>query len=214
MYVKVCGLTTAEAAVVAVEAGADAVGVVVSASSPRHLTADAARTVVAAARQAAATRPLDVVLVTAELSADEAVRSARSIGADVVQLHGSRYTADDFRTVVASGLRLWRATSLDDAPDLTVGAHGEDVLLLDAPRPGSGERWDPALLVGRTPHGQWLLAGGLDPDNVADAIAAARPWGVDVSSGVEQSRGVKDLAKVRAFVLAARAAELRGATQD
>jgi phosphoribosylanthranilate isomerase len=83
---------------------------------------------------------------------------------------------------------------------------GEDLLLIDAAVPGSGESWDYASVRAKGLGGrEWLLAGGLEPGNVAFAAAAADAWGVDVSSGVESSRGVKDLAKIRAFVEAAKA---------
>jgi phosphoribosylanthranilate isomerase len=88
---------------------------------------------------------------------------------------------------------------------------GEDLLLIDAAVPGSGEAWDytsvAALPVLQGRH--WLLAGGLDPANVDGASTAAHAWGVDVSSGVEASRGVKDLAKIRSFVQAAKGAAAR-----
>ncbi|WP_344834969.1 hypothetical protein [Nonomuraea dietziae] len=75
--------------------------------------------------------------------------------------------------------------------------------MVDAPRAGAGEPWDWTAVRGR-PSGNWLLAGGLDPGNVRQAIEAARPWGVDVSSGVEVARGVKDSALIRSFLRAAR----------
>ena len=75
---------------------------------------------------------------------------------------------------------------------------------LDAPLAGSGHRWDLSALADQRPEGRWLLAGGLAPDNVAAAIHQASPWGVDVSSGVESSRGVKDPELIRKFVAAAR----------
>jgi phosphoribosylanthranilate isomerase len=82
---------------------------------------------------------------------------------------------------------------------------GEELLLIDAAVPGSGEAWDYASMVDVTEiqDRKWLLAGGLDPDTVANAAAVSGAWGVDVSSGVEVSRGVKDLETIRAFVKAA-----------
>lgn len=206
MFVKVCGLDTVETARVAVEAGADAVGVVMNRTSPRRLTEEVASEIVAAVKGFAG-GAVETVLVVNDMPAEDAALTGNRLGVDVVQLHGT-YTPDDFR--VALGLfngRVWRATSLSTDPDLTVGAYGETRLLLDAPLPGSGERWDVSALDGRTPEGEWLLAGGLNPDNVAAIIAAAQPWGVDVSSGVESAPGVKDHAKVRAFVAAAKSAD-------
>ena len=189
---------------VAVAAGADAVGVVMSEGSPRHVTPKAAASVVEAVDGRA-----DTVLVVREMPVGEAVDVADSIGVDVLQLHGG-YSADEFATARAGFARVWRATSLQASTDLTAGAWGEELLLLDAPVAGSGHTWDLAALGQRRPSGRWLLAGGLDPANVAAAVAAARPWGVDVSSGVESSRGVKDPDLVRAFVAAARAADAGG----
>lgn len=204
MLVKICGLSTAASARVAVAAGAGAIGVVMSPRSPRHVTPAQARDVVDAAR--AAHPDVLTVLVTAELAVADAVREALAAGVDAVQLHGARYGRADLASVAAAGLVPWRAVSLADDPMPVVGAHGEVVLLLDAPVPGSGETWDLTLLGEHRPEGRWLLAGGLTPGNVADAVRAVRPWGVDVSSGVESSRGVKDDGLVRAFVEAALAA--------
>ncbi|HMR49168.1 MAG TPA: phosphoribosylanthranilate isomerase [Arachnia sp.] len=205
MFVKVCGLDTVDSARVAVEAGADAIGVVMNRTSPRRLPEAKAAEIVAAVQTLAGGR-VETVLVVNDMSAAEAAVVGRRIGVDVVQLHG-RYTPEDFRVAAELfGGALWRATSLAHDPDLTVGAYGESRLLLDAPLPGSGARWDLSALAGQHPEGEWILAGGLAPDNVADAIRAARPWGVDVSSGVESAPGVKDHAKIRAFVEAARGA--------
>lgn len=204
MYVKVCGLRDPEMAQVAVEAGADAVGVVMSEGSPRHVSPEAAARVVAAVAGRA-----DTVLVVREMPVEQAVEMAGSVGVDVLQLHGG-YTAAEFATARAGFARTWRATALDDATDLTVGAWGEELLLLDAPVAGSGRTWDLGALEHGRPTGRWLLAGGLHPGNVAAAVASARPWGVDVSSGVESSRGVKDPDLVRAFLGAAKAADAGG----
>ncbi|MBM7369037.1 phosphoribosylanthranilate isomerase [Gordonia hydrophobica] len=204
MYVKVCGLKTVDAVHAAVDAGADAIGVVMNETSARAVGADVAQTVVEAAR-AAGDATLDIVLVVNDKAAVEAAELASELGFTALQLHGRRYAADDFAAAAQVFGTLWRATSLAHDPPLTVGAYGERRLLLDAPKPGSGERWDSSGLADLGLTGEWLLAGGLTPDNVADAIAAARPWGVDVSSGVESAPGVKDLAAIGRFVRAAKA---------
>lgn len=205
MYVKVCGLKTVDAVHAAVDAGADAIGVVMNRTSPRAVSEDVATTVVDAARAAGGDR-LDIVLVVNDKAAAEAAALAADLGFTVLQLHGRRYAAPDFAAAAARFPALWRATSLADHPPLDVGAYGERRLLLDAPTPGSGERWDLSGLAGLGLSGEWLLAGGLTPDNVADAIAQADPWGVDVSSGVESAPGVKDLDAIVRFVTAAKGA--------
>ncbi|PPF85443.1 phosphoribosylanthranilate isomerase [Pseudoclavibacter sp. RFBJ3] len=200
MYVKVCGLDSVESAAVAVESGADAVGIVMSRTSPRRRSAEEAAKIFGSVAAG-----VDRVLVVHDMSATHAAEIAGAVGANVLQLHGS-YSGDEVRTAGAIFPRIWRATSLADDPELRVGAFGEELLLLDAPKPGSGERWDLSELVRRRPEGHWLLAGGLHPGNVAEAIGEAEPWGVDVSSGVESSPGVKDHARIRAFVESAKRA--------
>lgn len=201
MYVKVCGLSTVESARAALDAGADAIGVVMSPKSPRHVSVDTARELCAFVGDDA-----DRVLVVNRMPASDAVDMAREIGADVVQLHGSGYTEADFAAALPRHPRLWRAISWDGYIGIPVGAWGEETLLLDSPKPGSGVTWDLSRLRDGAPSGRWLLAGGLSPENVASAIAEARPWGVDVSSGVESAPGVKDHALIHAFVTAARGA--------
>lgn len=202
MYVKVCGLSTVESVRAAVEAGADAIGVVHALGSPRHVERDVAREVVAAAGCS-----VDTVLVVAHLLPDEAARLALDLGVSVLQLHGS-YSRADFEVACSIFPRVWRATSLAHDPDLHVGAWGEELLLLDAPNAGSGQQWDVGALANNRPDGRWILAGGLNPGNVAKAIEAAQPWGVDVSSGVESTPGVKDLEKIAEFVHQARSTGL------
>ncbi|MFD6343176.1 phosphoribosylanthranilate isomerase [Streptomyces roseolus] len=201
MFVKVCGLATTADIDVAAEAGADAIGLVISGTSVRGLDRDRVPGLVGRVPDGVVS-----VLVVNDTPAAEAARIAADLGFDALQLHGRAYGPAEFKAAAAVHPRLWRATALADGPDTRVGALGEEVLLLDSPKAGSGSRWDLSLLDAARPEGHWLLAGGLAPGNVAEAIAAARPWGVDVSSGVESAPGVKDHALVRAFVTAAKTA--------
>ncbi|MDF2705220.1 MAG: phosphoribosylanthranilate isomerase [Nonomuraea muscovyensis] len=196
MYVKICGLSEPEHVTAAVEAGADAIGFVLT-ESPRR---------VAPERAAALARlvPGHVLTVGVFRGEDPATVRAAALAAQVgaVQLHG-RHPHADFTALKDLGATLVRA--VDSSADLRCGAFDEDLLIVDAPRPGSGLPWDWAAVRGR-PTGRWMLAGGLSPANVAEAVAAADPWGVDVSSGVEVAPGVKDSALIRSFVAQARRA--------
>ena len=198
MFVKVCGLSTPESVREAVAAGADAVGFVLTAS-PRVVSPSQAAALLA--EVPAGVTPIGVF--RDEPLAD-AAPIARAAGLDWIQLHGTR-TREDVAKVHDAGMKVVRAISLGATAE-EFEDWGEDLLLIDAAVPGSGESWDYAsvaalpVLAGRS----WLLAGGLDAGNVAAAAGAAQAWGVDVSSGVEASRGVKDLARIRAFVHAAK----------
>ncbi|KQR04157.1 phosphoribosylanthranilate isomerase [Arthrobacter sp. Leaf141] len=198
MFVKVCGLSTPESVREAVAAGADAVGFVLTAS-PRVVSPSQAAALLA--EVPAGVTPIGVF--RDEPLAD-AAPIARAAGLDWIQLHGTR-TREDVAKVHDAGMKLVRAITLGATAE-EFEDWGEDLLLIDAAVPGSGESWDYAsvaalpVLAGRS----WLLAGGLDAGNVAAAAGAAQAWGVDVSSGVEASRGVKDLARIRAFVHAAK----------
>lgn len=195
MFIKICGLKTLDDVRVVRDSGADAMGVVLSQTSPRAVSQDQARELIDAGAP-----ELTTVLVVHDLSIDDVIAAARATGVDVVQLHG--YSEPEVRRASVELPRVWRASSIESG-SLEVGALGEEALLLDSATPGSGSRWDLSRLDA-APTGHWMLAGGLAPDNVAAAIAEARPWGVDVSSGVEAERGTKDHAKIRAFVTAAR----------
>lgn len=200
MFVKVCGLSTSESVREAVNAGADAVGFVLTAS-PRAVTPQQVRTLLPDVPDG-----VTPVGIFRDEPAVDAVAIARAATLEWIQLHGAR-TRDDVQKVHDAGLKVVRAITLGASAE-EFEDWGEDLLLIDAAVPGSGESWDyssvaehPAL-QGRS----WLLAGGLTAENVVDAVAAAKAWGVDVSSGVEASRGVKDLAKITAFVQAAKSA--------
>lgn len=193
---KICGLREPEHVMAAVEAGADAIGFVLTRSSRRVTPARA--------RELASEVPSHVltVAVFAGETSGQVREAALESGVRAVQLHGD-HPHEDFTALKDLGVTLIRAGAA--GADLRCGAFDEDLLIVDAPRPGSGEPWDWSAVRGR-PEGRWMLAGGLDPSNVTEAIAAARPWGVDVSSGVETAPGVKDAGLIRNFLAAARSA--------
>ncbi|MFD9734612.1 phosphoribosylanthranilate isomerase [Umezawaea sp. NPDC059074] len=197
MYVKLCGLRTGADVEVAVDAGADAIGFVFT-TSARQVDLDTAKRLVAAVPPEVLT-----VGVFAGVPALEAADLAVAAGVGAIQLHGD-YPREAFTELADLPVKLIRATSLKPDTDLRVGAYGEDLLLLDSPIPGSGHTWE--LDTDTRLEGHWLLAGGLTTTTVAEAIKRTRPWGVDVSSGIESSRGVKDHTLMRAFVTAAREA--------
>ncbi|MEV6769353.1 phosphoribosylanthranilate isomerase [Nocardia sp. NPDC051030] len=196
LFVKICGLKTEHDVDVAVAAGADAVGFVF-APSPRLVTAEAARGLIRRV-------PANVLTVGVfrGQSIDEVRQLTEDSGIAAVQLHGEE-GPEYYEALRAPGRTLIRATA-QTPPPARSGELGEDLLLLDAPEPGSGKPWNWGAADFAAPTGRWLLAGGLRPDNVRRAIEVTRAWGVDVSSGVESERGVKSPDLIRAFVAAAR----------
>jgi phosphoribosylanthranilate isomerase len=201
VFVKICGITTEEDALLAVAMGADAVGFVF-APSPRQVQPPQVADII---------KRLPPEIMTVGVFRDEApqrvVEIVNGTGLAAAQLHGhespatTRRVAERVRYVI-KGFAASDPT-LDRAADF-----GAYAVLMDAPAPGSGQLFDWSL-TGRVPEGtRLLLAGGLTPENVADAIAATRPWGVDVCSGVEATPGHKDPVKVRTFVAAAKAAPM------
>ncbi|MFF4299062.1 phosphoribosylanthranilate isomerase [Streptomyces vinaceus] len=195
LFVKICGLKTGPDVDVAVAAGADAVGFVFAAGSPRTIGA-------AEARELAARVPDSVLTVGVFRGqpVDEVRRVTEESGVRGVQLHGDE-GPEFYEALRAGGRTLLRATA---GRVERCGEYGEDLLLLDAPDPGSGKPWNWGSAEFTAPEGRWLLAGGLTPGNVREAVETTGAWGVDVSSGVERERGVKDPALIRAFVEAAR----------
>nr|WSW60349.1 phosphoribosylanthranilate isomerase [Streptomyces sp. NBC_00998] len=195
LFVKICGLKTANDVDVAVAAGADAVGFVFAAGSPRTIDA-------AAARELAARVPAGVLTVGVFRGqpVEEVRRLAEESGVRGVQLHGDE-GPEYYEALRAEGRTLLRATALHVG---RCGECGEDLLLIDAPDPGSGKPWNWASREFTAPEGRWLLAGGLNPGNVREAVETTGAWGVDVSSGVERERGVKSPDLIRAFIEAAR----------
>ncbi|MFK0045224.1 phosphoribosylanthranilate isomerase [Streptomyces sp. NPDC090741] len=195
LFVKICGLKTGPDVDVAVAAGADAVGFVFAPGSPRTIGA-------AEARELAARVPDSVLTVGVFRGqpVEEVRRLAGESGVRGVQLHGDE-GPEYYEALRAEGRTLLRATAEHVK---RCGEYGEDLLLLDAPDPGSGKPWNWGSAEFTAPEGRWLLAGGLTPGNVREAVETTGAWGVDVSSGVERERGVKDPDLIRAFIEAAR----------
>jgi phosphoribosylanthranilate isomerase len=199
MFVKICGITSEEDALLAVAMGADAVGFVF-APSPRQMAAGAVAQIV---------RRLPPEVVTVGVFRDShperVVEVVLQAGLRAAQLHG-RETAEECAFVSARVPLVIKAFTAGDQGIEQSAAYRADALLIDGPAPGSGQLFD-WHLAERLPRARRvILAGGLTPENVAEAIARVHPWGVDVSSGVESSPGEKDPRKVRAFVQAARQA--------
>lgn len=203
-WVKICGLSTPETVDAAVEAGADAVGFVFAPGSPRTIDPESARAL--AARVPAG---VETVGVFRGQDIGTVLDLARASSVSTVQLHGDE-TPADVAAAHEAGFRVMRAVSAAAyaaEPEEARVAFQEDALLLDAIDPGAGAVFDAAPLHATPPTREWLLAGGLTPDTVAGLLAELRPIGavgVDVSSGVESSRGVKSVDLIRAFVDAAR----------
>ena len=209
--VKICGVRDAPAMDAVAEAGADWAGFVLFPPSPRFLTApDAARLI---ARHPHGPRP--VALLVAPTDEDIAAALAAAPFA-VLQVYASADRAADIQA--RFGVPVWLAAGVAAASDLPAAAQGVTRLLLDhkpppaAPLPGgNAASFDWTLLAGWRPPAPWVLAGGLTPANVAEAIRHTSAPAVDVSSGVERVRGVKDPALIAAFVAAARARASRDA---
>ena len=193
--VKICGVRSADDARRIFDLGADAVGVVVAGGSPRQVSPDSAFRI-------AAIMPARTVLVGRGDEPDW-VDLGRSWPGPV-QIHGP---GDGLRRPF---MRALAAGTLPDPTEPTPAA-----CLLDAPTAGSGASWDWTTAASPWPAVPLILAGGLTPDSVPHAIRAARPWAVDVSSGVERERGQKDLGLVRAFLEAVRQCDAaEGRTAD
>lgn len=203
MFVKICGVTTEEDALLAVAMDADAVGFVF-APSPRQVRPRDVRDIV---------RRLPHETVTVGVFRNErperVVEMVHEAGLRAAQLHGGE--PDTAVSYVSERVPLViRALPAGDDRLRTAGTSAADITLVDSHDPGTGTVFDWSLVDGAPTGIRLLLAGGLTPDNVASAVARVRPWGVDVASGVEAEPGRKDATKVRRFVEEARraAAEL------
>jgi phosphoribosylanthranilate isomerase len=216
LIVKICGLSTPEALEVALDEGADMVGFVFFPPSPRHLAFEAARHL----GQHVRGRAQKVALtVDADDASFEAI--VQSLQPDVLQLHGKETAARVGALKQRFGLSVMKAVPIAQKDDLVLAANYiavADRILFDARAPkdatrpgGLGKAFDWRLLQNLALGVPFMLSGGLDAGNVAEALRVTKAPGVDVSSGVERAPGEKDPDKIRAFIRAARKAELASA---
>ncbi len=214
--IKICGLSTPETLAAAIAAGARHVGFVFFPPSPRHLEPAAAAGLIARV-------PAGVGRVAVLVDADDAlIDAALAAGIDTLQLHGREGPERIAAVKARTGARVWRATGVATSADIRAAIAGRgpaDLLLLDAKPPkdaalpggvavlpgGNGAAFDWRLLLDARVPRPWGLGGGLTAATVGEAVALVRPDLVDVSSGVEESPGVKSVQKIMAFAAAVRA---------
>jgi phosphoribosylanthranilate isomerase len=212
LTVKICGLRTPQALDAALESGADLVGFVFFPPSPRHLGLEAARRL----GEQAAGRAGKVAL-TVDATDETLLDIVNALKPDMLQLHGKETPERVVAVRTRFGLPVMKALPIAERADLSpirIYAKVADRLIFDARPPkeatrpgGLGTPFDWALLAGVNPGVPFMLSGGLDAGNVAEALRITRAPGVDVSSGVERAPGEKDADKIREFVRVARAAE-------
>jgi phosphoribosylanthranilate isomerase len=200
--IKFCGITTLDDAERAVEAGAWALGLIMFAGSPRRCELPAAERIAAALRRRA---EICGVFVNAPL--DEVAAVVDGAGLTMVQLHGDEGPAYCAEVARRTGAKVMKAVRVRTGADIAaIERFHTDLHLLDAHQPGrwggTGETFDWELVRQRRTDVPFVLSGGLDPDNVAAAIAATGPYAVDTASGTEARPGVKDPEKLRAFAAA------------
>ena len=202
MFVKICGITSEEDALLAVAMGADALGFVFAPSS-RQMTVSKVYDIA---------RRLPPEVLTVGVFRDETpqrvVDTVFRAGLKAAQLHG-RETAEQVAEVASSLRWVIKAFSAGTPAARQANRYNTDLVLVDASTPGSGELFDWSLMDEIPVGPRVILAGGLNPDNVARAVRTVEPWGVDVSTGVEASPGRKDPTKVRQFIAEARRAAPR-----
>ena len=199
--VKICGITRVEDALAAAAAGADAIGLVFYAKSPRAVDIEQARAILAALPPFVTTVGLFVDAERSELE-----RILASVPLDLLQFHGDE-SVQQCEAFGRPYIKALRVKAGDDIAAQVARYPSAQGILLDAyvegVPGGTGEAFDWSLIP-QTLSKPLILAGGLRPDNVAEAVSRVRPYAVDVSGGVEASKGVKDVEKVGAFIRAAR----------
>jgi phosphoribosylanthranilate isomerase len=204
MRVKICGITNIEDALAAVDYGADALGFVFFPGSPRYISPETAREI---------TSSLPALVTTVGVFVNEAQQKIREVmqltGMDVLQLHGSE--TPDFCKIWHRVIRAHRVKDFTDLKPLEE-CSSVSAFLLDTFSKGqfggTGQifNWDIAVEAKR--YGNIILSGGLNPDNIEKAVRRVMPYAVDVSSGIEEKKGKKDLKKMRLFINRAKAASI------
>jgi phosphoribosylanthranilate isomerase len=204
--VKICGINDPIAFDTAVEAGADWVGFVFFPPSPRYVTPSTAATL--SARTSGGPPRVGLFVAPTEATIAQVLESVKL---DILQLYEA--PADLAAIKARFGLPIWRSIGISCAADLPSDLLGADRLLLEAKPPAEADRpggnartFDWSVLRGWASPAPWVLAGGLTPENVARAIRDTGAAAVDVSSGVESRKGVKDVGLIRAFIAAAKGA--------
>lgn len=199
MFVKICGTTSEEDALLAVALGADAVGFIF-APSQRQIQPGVAADI-------AKRLPPEILTVGVfqDASPPRVVEVTAATGLRAAQLSG-RESAKQCRWIRDRVPLLIKAFPAGHPGIQSVDDYGADILMIDGVTPGSGQVFDWKLAEGKSAARRLLLAGGLTPENVADAVKQVQPWGVDVATGVESRPGRKDPRKLRSFISAARAA--------
>lgn len=209
---KICGLTTPETLAAAVEGGAGFVGFMFFEKSPRNIAPDAA------ARLAPAARAANVKTVAVVVDPDDALldRISATLNPDFFQLHGKETPVRVHEVAARTGAGVIKVFSVSEPSDLDAARDYESVvdhLMFDAKAPtgfdrpgGTGAKFDWTMMKDRRFRRPWLLAGGLDPWNVSEAVGQSGAPLVDVSSGVERGPGIKDPLLIKAFLEAVRRA--------
>lgn len=216
IQVKICGINSVESADAAMRAGADFAGLMFHPQSPRRLDTDLARRL--SDRMKGRVRLVAVLVDPDDAALQTVIAAAKP---DFIQLHGKESVARVSDIHSATGLPVIKVLAVAEASDLAAASQYEsvaDMLMFDAKAPagaaregGHGTAFDWQLLKGRTFARPWLLAGGLNAENVARAVSSSGAPGVDVSSGVETAPGVKNPEMIRTFIENARNAQYAGA---
>ncbi|MBD8877612.1 phosphoribosylanthranilate isomerase [Roseibium polysiphoniae] len=215
LIIKICGLSTEETMQAALDAGADMIGLVFFPKSPRHVSLSQACKLADMARGKA-----EIVALTVDMNLDGLSRINELVAPDWFQFHGSETPEACAAAKVMYKKKVMKAVPISEAADLEQAQFYSivaDMILFDAKPPqgsdvpgGNGVSYDWSLLKDLDLSKPFMLSGGLDPSNVADAIAQSGVKAIDASSGMERERGVKDVELIRAFVAAARGAKVAG----
>ena len=202
--VKICGITTQKDALIAAVAGADLLGFIFYPQSPRCVEPEQVRRIIDAVHRASS--PVRFVGLFVDEEPETVRRIAADCALDYVQLHG-REPPGMVTSLIDRGIKVIKAFRIRDRASLVeIERYQATAYLLDAYVPGrpggTGHSFDWKLAMAAKGHGPIIIAGGLTPENVAEAVCTVRPWGVDVASGVEAAPGRKDSERVQRFIAA------------